>query len=188
MRWVQTENSASTSSDPFERFPDRAHLFFLTQIWLRERRLIVPKSRQMSVTWLFGALYLWDALFFPSRLNFIQSKKSDDADEVLERMWTMYRRLPKFIQNWQPVVGGRKTYGNIRFSRNRSRLIAVAEGPDQIRGFTPTGLFSDETCFQDDVEKMLAAASPALGDHGRLTMVSSASPSFLESLAFDRFS
>lgn len=188
MAWVLTENVASKSSTTFEPFPDKPHLYYITQLWLRERRLIIPKSRQMSLTWLIAALYLWDCLFHPSRLNMIQSKKEEDADEVLERAWAIYQHLPLFMKNWQPLVAGKKTHCQMRFSRNRSRLLAIPEGPDHVRGLTITGLMSDETVFQDDVEKMMAAASPALGQHGRLTMISSVGPSHFENITFDRMS
>lgn len=140
----------------------------------------------MTVTWLYVSLFLWDALFFPSRFTFIQSKKEEDSDEALERAFTIYKNLPKFIKDWQPLVGGKKTYCHMRFIRNHSRLWAIPEGPEHLRSYTPTGLFSDETVYQDDVEKMVASASPALGEKGRLTMVSSAGPSYFEALAFDR--
>jgi len=71
--------------------------------------------------------------------------------------------------------------------RNRSRLIAIPEGPEHIRGYTATGILMDEVCFHDDVEKTLAAADPALGKHGRLTLISSVGPGFFEQLAFDKF-
>lgn len=142
----------------------------------------------MTVTWLFIALYLHNAMWNPSRLIFVQSKKEEDADEVLERGYAIYQKLPVFMRNWQPLYMGKKTFAEIKFSRNRSRLLAVPEGPDHIRGFTATDIFSDETAFQDDVEKMTAAALPALGTHGRLTMISSAAPCFMELLAFDRAS
>ncbi len=188
MNWVLTENPASEAANPFERFPDKQHLYNLTRIWEREKRLIVPKSRQMTVTWLFIALYLHNAMWNPSRLIFVQSKKEQDADEVLERGFAIYQKLPLFMRNWQPLSSGKKTFCEMKFTRNRSRILAIPEGPDHLRGFTATDIFSDETAFQDDVERMTAAALPALGLHGRLTMVSSAAPSFLELLCFDRTS
>lgn len=138
----------------------------------------------MTVTWLFIALYLHEAMWNPSRFIFIQSKKEQDADEVLERGFSIYQKLPTFMRNWQPLTHNKKTFCSMKFSRNRSRLEAIPEGVDHVRGYTPTGIFVDEACFQDDVEKMVAAALPALGLHGRLTMVSSAAPSYMELLAF----
>lgn len=136
------------------------------------------------MTWLMVSLYLHDAMFKQSRLTFIQAQKENDADEALERAYIIYQKLPLFMRNWQPLTGGKKTFCSMRFARNRSRLQAVPEGSDHVRGFTPTGMLLDEACFQSDVEKTVAAVVPALGLHGRLTMVSSAAPSYLELLAF----
>lgn len=185
--WVLTENTHFTSSTPFERFPDKAHLYYLTRLWQRERFLIVPKSRQMTVTWLFCALYLWKAMFRPSRFIFIQSKKEEDSDEVLERCFTIYQRLPLFMRNWAPLSGGKKTYCHMRLKRSRSRLWAIPEGPEHFRSYTPSDVFSDETVYQENVEKMLTAAVPALGQKGCMTMVSSAGPGIFALLALDDF-
>lgn len=180
-----TENAHFTSSTPYEPFPDEAHLYYLTKLWEKERFLIVPKSRQMTVTWLFCALYLWESLFFPSRFTFIQSKKEEDADEALERCWTIYQKLPLFMRNWQPLVGGKKTYCHMKFLRHRSRIWAIPEGADHVRSYTATGIFSDETVYQENVEAMMTAADPALGKKGRMTMVSSAGPGIFSLLALE---
>ncbi len=185
--WVLTENAHFKSSSPFEPFPDKPHLYYVTKIWERELYTCWPKSRQITMTWLICALYLHDALFFPSRLNFIQSKKEKDSDEVLERCFLIYSKLPLFMRNWQPLVAGKKTFCHMKFSRNRSALWAIPEGAEHLRSYTATGLMSDETVYQDDVEKMLAAAGPSLGKTGRMTMLSSAGPSAFELIAFDKF-
>lgn len=187
LNWVLTENAHSKTSNPFEKFPDKAHLYYITRLWEKERLLIVPKSRQIMMTWLFVALYLHDAMFNSSRLTFIQSKKEEDADGALERAFTIYQRLPVFMRNWAPLTGGKKTFCHMRFSRSRSHLYAIPEGPEHARSFTPTGFLSDETVFQDNVEKTLAAVMPGLGTKGRLTMISSAGPSVFQMLAFDTF-
>lgn len=187
LNWVLTENAHSTSLSPFERFPDKAHLYYITRLWQVERLLIVPKSRQVMMTWLMVALYLHDAMFNSSRLTFVQSKKEEDADTALERAFTIYRYLPLFMRNWQPLTGGKKTFCHMRFSRNRSHLFAIPEGPDHARGETPTGFLSDETVFQDNVEKTLSGVMPGLGSKGRLTMISSVGPSVFQMLTFDSF-
>lgn len=113
----------------------------------------------------------------------MQSKKESDANEILNRIYTMYSKLPAFIQEWQPAV---QTFGHIKFTRNRSHIIAVPEGANHVRGFTATGAFSDEICFQSDVELVMAAITPALGKTGWFCGVSSASPSYAELLIFDK--
>lgn len=185
MNWVLTENAHSESLSVFEKFPDKAYLYYVTKIWQVERFTCWPKSRQILMTWLISSLYLHDAMWNSSRLNFIQSKKEDDSDEVLERAYVVYQKLPKFMRDWQPL---RRTKCLMKFSRNRSRLWAIPEGPEHLRSYTATGLMSDETVYQDDVEKMITAADPSLGKRGRLTMISSAGPSVFKMIAFDEFS
>jgi hypothetical protein len=152
---------------------------------MRHKRLLVPKSRQVTATWTIGALCLWEALFFPSRLTFIQSKKEADSNEILERIYTMYNKLPRFIRDFQPLIGGSKTYCKMRFKYNRSQLIAIPEGPDHVRGFTTTGIFVDEIAFHADVELLLAAIGPSLGKTGWFAGVSSAAPGYFELMIKD---
>lgn len=184
MNWVLTENSHSESLSVFEKFPDEAYLYYVVRILQRERFTAWPKSRQVLMTWVTSAFYLHDSMWLPSRLNFVQSKKEDDADEVLERANLIYSKQPKFIKEWQPV---RRTKCLMKFSRNRSRMIAIPEGPEHLRSYTATGLLNDETVFQSDVEKMLTAADPSLGKSGRLTLLSSVGPSAFQMVCMDTF-
>lgn len=179
--WVQTEDAQNTEA-PFQPFPNHLHLQVLTKYWMTERFLLVPKSRQMTVTWLFSALYLWDAMFFPSRLTFFQNKKEDDAEANLKRTFTMHSRLPDWMREWQPI---KQTYCNLSFPRSRSEIRGVPAGAHHVRGFTATGVFEDEMAFTEECDEVLAAIKPALGKTGRFTGVSSASPSYFKQLVFD---
>lgn len=185
--WVLTENADFAEGDqPFQKFPNKEHLYLVVQIWVRERFTAWPKSRQIMMTWIIVALYLHDAMFNPSRMNFIQSKKEEDSDQVLERAYTIYQKLPLFMRNWQPLSSGKKTFCEMKFIRNRSILWAIPEGSEHLRQYTASGLLNDESVYQDDVEKMLTAAIPSLGKRGRLTMISSAGPSCFEQICFDK--
>lgn len=178
---VNTENSHA-EINPFQPFPDKPHLFYLTRLWETERRMIVPKSRQMSVTWLFCALYLWESMFFPSRLTVFSSKTEKDAIHLIQRTKFMHERLPKFIREMTPCIA---LQTELKF-KNRSTIHGIPAGADQVRGLTLSGVFVDEGAFQDQMKPMLAAAIPTLGKSGRITLVSSASPSFFQMLMEDQ--
>lgn len=184
MNWVLTENAHSESLSVFEKFPDLPYLYYVIQVMMRERFTAWPKSRQVLMTWVTTAFYLHDSMWNPSRLNFVQSKKEDDADEVLERAHLIYSKQPNFIKNWQPM---RRTKCLMKFPKVRSRMVAIPEGPEHLRSYTATGLLNDETVFQDQVEKMLTAADPALGKNGRMTLLSSVGPSCFQAICFDTF-
>lgn len=181
--WVTTENVHAEGNTTFERFPDLPGLFYLTRLWEDNPRLIVPKSRQLLATWLFSCLYLHDSMFFPSRLTFFQSKKEEDANATVERAWGVYQRLPTFFQEWSPA---KRTFCNIRFTRQRSRIWAVPEGSEHARQYSCSGYLSDEAAFQIEVDKVMAAIAPTLGEKGRFTCVSSAAASYFEKMAFDK--
>jgi hypothetical protein len=186
MLWCKTEDTHSKES-PFQAFPDRAHLFYLTKLWQTEKRILVPKARQMTVTWLFCALYLWKAIHFPSRLIFFVSKKEEDADGNILRALSIYERLPKFYRDYcKGIHKGNSpyTYCNLRFD-NRSRMWGIPSGGDQMRQYTASDIFSDEGAFQEELKEGLASAIPTLGKHGGIAIVSSAAPSHFQDLVFD---
>lgn len=121
-------------------------------------------------------------MFFPSRLTFFQSKKEEDAEANLSRVFTMWEKLPKWIRDWQPI---KRTHTIIEFPRSRSQIRAIPQGADHVRGFTATGIFVDEAAFLEDLDKTIAAARPALGKSGRFTAISSANPSVFKALVFN---
>lgn len=95
----------------------------------------------------------------------------------------MWERLPDWQKEWQPM---KYTYCNAAFPRSRSTIIAVPQGSAAFRQKTLTGAFIDEAAFTDNLQESVAAAKPALGDSGRLTLVSSASPGDFSRLVFDQ--
>lgn len=180
--WVQTEDNQNTNQ-PFQPFPNDLHLQVLTKYWQHERFLLVPKSRQMTCTWLFAGLYLWDSMFYPSRLTMLQCKIEEDADANLKRMVTMWERLPDWMKEWQPM---HYTYCAGEFPRSRSQVLARPAGAKHFRQRTLTGVMLDEAAFTEGMDEVLAGAKHALGKVGRFTALSSASPSYFGELVFDR--
>jgi phage FluMu gp28-like protein len=154
----------------------------MTNFWLHFPVLLVPKSRQMSATWLYCALYLWEAFFYSHRLTFFQSKKESDANELLLRAGQMYAGLPVWMREWNQVE---QIYAYMEFSRSKSRIFGIPSGPDAVRGYQPTGIFSDEIVFQPSIDLLIAAVRPAIRGGGKLTLVSSAGPGVFARLVLD---
>ena len=146
--WAYTVDSHDKKS-PIKRFPKQKYLKRLTEIWLDEPLLLVPKSRQMMVSWLFCALYLWDTQFFPGRLNFFQSKKEEDADSLIRRSKFIYDQQPSFLRRFRanPSNLGKHTYCKLEFPEIQSMIRGIPQGGDQIRMHTSSGIFSDEMGF-----------------------------------------
>jgi len=177
---------------PAKKYPweEKPYLQTIAGIWLKTLRLLLPKSRQLLITWTTAACYLWDSMCLQNRLNFFQSKKETDAAAILERANFIYENLggPDYEADGTPRIGKsliklfkpRASYttakGNcrLRFPTLSSQIWAIPEGADIIRSYTLSGWFCDETAFQANVDKAWQAARPALAGGGRFTGVSSA--------------
>lgn len=173
--------------NPIKRFPDKEYLKALSDLWFKESLLLVPKSRQMIITWLFVGLYLWEAMFHTGRLIFFQSKKEEDAvgDEnsgtgPLGRAKFIYSHLAPQLKSRAEI-----TYNKIKFLDTNSTIWAIPQGGDVIRQHTPSGILSDEMAFQFEAEKGFIAAKPALDKGARFTGVSSANPGYFQLLVED---
>ena len=178
---------------PIKRFPPRndtdvmaewerplTYLWELAELWHVEPLIAVLKSRQMLMTWLFLALYTWDPTYHIGRRIFLQSKKEEDAKELLNRQKGILKRLPDCIR---PRY--RTTSTRIHFYEHDSEIRAMAQGADQVRSYTFSGGYCDEAAFQDRFEESFGACLPTIEGGGRLSVVSTAAPSFFMSLHSD---
>lgn len=179
--WVLTEDSQEPDN-PFQPFPNKKHLQIVCHYWLHTLKLLCPKSRQLSFTWLFTGLYLHNSMFHPSRYTVFQCKNELDSDVNLRRSVVMWEKLPEWQKEWQPM---KYTYCNAFFPRSRSTIIAVPEGDRHFRQKTLTGVFLDEAAFTDGLQESVAACKPALGIAGRLSLISSAAPGSFHHLVMD---
>lgn len=180
--WVWTLDSHN-KENPVKAFPRKEYLKTVTEIWSKEKLLLIPKSRQMMITWLITALYLHEAQFNKGRNIFFQSKKERDADALVERA--------KFIFNHQPYFlkpKSKQVYCELSFPLLNSKIQGIPQGGDQIRMHTASGIFMDEAAFMHEAEDAFTAAKPSIDGGGRITMVSSANPGFFESLVNDKIS
>ncbi len=171
-------------------FPEKEYLHELVRFWLTHRLSLYEKSRQMMASWSLCALYLWDANFGMNRLNFIQSKKEEDSDRLVQRCYFIWEHQPEFIKR---ACRAEYSYCHLRFYRlgqksdlPYSEIWGIPQGGDVIRQHTGSCLLIDEAAFQPDLEAAIGAAQPMLKGGGRLDVVSSANPGYFQELCEDR--
>jgi hypothetical protein len=187
-RYARTrdEHDPTVEAKPF---PDKQYLRDIVAHWQKYTMNLWEKSRQVMASWTLCALYLHDTQFQTNRLNFIQSKKEEDSDRLVQRCYFIWAHQPQFIKQAHPAE---YTYCHLRFFRpgQQSRLAVseiygVPQGGDVIRQHTGSGLFIDEGAYQPDLEAAIGAAQPMLKGGGRIDVVSSAERSYFESLVKD---
>ncbi len=157
--------------------PARGELPYPSFDYLREliiaaqqhRYLLVPKSRQMMVTWTMTAYTLWRALFRGPGLYLYLSRNERCAEELIARTRFMIERLPEFMR---PRLTG-NSREEISFGKLGSRILSLPASPNGPRMYSPSGVFWDEMAFTPYDEYIWSALKPALDSGGRFVGVSS---------------
>ena len=196
INWAKTLD-VHDNVEPIKPFPDKEYIKILVDLWLKTQLLLVPKSRQMMMSWLFTALYLWDTQFHTARMTFFQSKKAEDADDILKRSKFIWDNEPNFLKRYyeggkfyelkcNPQHNGQHVSGKMMFPQINSEIRAIPEGGDVIRMHVASGILSDEMAFQAEAKNAYTAAKPTISSKGRFTGISTAEHgTFFEDLTFD---
>jgi hypothetical protein len=171
IRWIYTKDEVNPDlSRRVRKFPPWMYLKEFVNFIHDHRLTLVPKSRRMTVTWTVMAYMVWECLFHPHCNSFTQSKKDEDAKDLIDKAAHMLKRLPKFIIEEKDFT---TMSSMIKFHHNGSRIRAVPKGADIIRMHTATTIFFDEAAFNDEFEDSLKGALPSIEGGGKLIAVSS---------------
>ncbi len=178
LRWFVWTMDQHDKDNPIKQFPwQKKHLRLLVDLWKDNRLLSIVKCRQIVATWLFAALSLWDVLH-PGRFVIMQSKKLADAvgsettgDGPLGRAKFIYGHIPGREVLCPPCAGGTRigtigTFDKLEFPSLNSGLLAIPQGGNIIRQRTVSGIFSDETAFQEECSEAYVAARPCIRGGG----------------------
>lgn len=170
-------------------FPMLEYMPPIIQHWIGSQYFAVEKSRDMTATWLMIALFTWDAMFHEGRQHIFQSEDAFKTLELVQRANIIYQNTPSFLRK---AIGqanyskGTTKSGELYFIEQGSEILGLPQGPDQIRQFHPTGIFSDECAFQMEAGSTFAAIKPAIMMGGRYTAISSANPGWFQKVCRDQ--
>lgn len=173
-------------SGKIKPFPPEPYLKRIVEVWLQEKKLVLPKSRRMLISWLFICLHVWLLLFHKHEHIYFAARKEgrDESQGSLELV-----KRAKFVINnlrsFKPPITEQKR-GRIYCPSTQSEIVAVAEGANQLRQLAATAIFADELAFWEKAQETYAAAMPTIEASGRFTGVSSAHPGFFERLCYDK--
>jgi hypothetical protein len=183
---------------PVKPFPDKEYVKIIVEKFQKHNLLLIPKSRQMMLSWIMVALALWDTQFHKGRLTFFQSKKADDANDLVRRAKHIWDNEPKFLKVYydnqkamelrcNPQNQGNHVYNSMSFPDIYSEIRGIPEGGDVIRMHTASLIISDEMAFQPEAKAAFTAARPTISNNGKFIGISTAEDStFFEELVFDQ--
>jgi len=181
---VQTLDQITGQTRPF---PEKEYLAEVTREWMEYPLVAVKKSRRMLITWLFVALYYWKARYTGgAKIGFFArkqgEKETEGSNELVWRAHFIHAHLPALLAPREITYAT----GRLVFPDTLSEILALAQGSDQARQYTFTGVLCDEMGFWEQAMETYIALRPTAEGGGLVTCVSSANPGFFETIVFDR--
>lgn len=187
--WTQDEVD---QENPIKLYPSHLeYLEFIVRMWQRKKKLAIPKSRRLTVSWTFIGLALHDCIFNKGRSWALVSKKEEDSKELLQRAKFIYDHIPPDMIS--PDLLPKLKRGEMQtsppvmeFPDIYSKLAGFPSGANQMRQRGFSGLFFDEVGFWDEAEAAFVSAEPTIKGGGRMVMVSTRNPGFFKKIVYDQ--
>jgi hypothetical protein len=167
---------------PYRPFPTKPYFPFLFQAFQTSRRLFVPKSRDLMISWAAVGYAAWKCQFFERQHCIVQAQKEGKVAELIKGTGnlgyaaTLYVRQPDWLKQLHPLLKPLEENPATMMSwANGSTLRGLPQGADQIRMFHPNVYIADEAAYIEDFEAAYGAADPVAA---QIIAISSAAPSW----------
>lgn len=190
VKYVRT-NDNHDDSNPIKPLPlHKPHIILAFTFLLGCPRLVIPKSRQIMISWVMATFAVWCAWRRPLTEVLFQTKKEDDAfamvsqgdkDPLGGRMSFIWNHLPGWLTD-RNIKSGRGNKVGELVTDKASRILAIPAGPTQVASHSPFLFMSDEAALQEDFEDTYYRIMPAVKGGGRFVAASTANPSFMAEL------
>jgi len=149
---------------PFSRLP---YLPWLLNLLMTEKRLLIPKSREMLVSWCAIGYAVWLCQIRPRTRVIVQTQKEGKAIDLIKGAGvpgygrTLYEQQSERLKQEFPLTKPMEDQPSDAISwKNGSILQGVPSGADQIRLYHPTVVIFDEAAHLEDFQDSWAAAQP----------------------------
>lgn len=178
--------------NPIKMYPAHLdYLRFLVLMWQAKKKLAIPKSRRLTVSWTFIGLALWDCIFHKGRSWAFVSKKELDSLELVQRAKFIFDHIPADVIS--PDLLPKLKRGEMQsspptleFPAIYSKIMGFPAGGNQLRQRGFSGILEDECAFWEEAEAAYASAEPTVKGGGRMVMVSTRYPGFFKKIVFDQ--
>jgi len=193
--WLRThtktfdEHWQEKGTEPYARFPDKPYFPYLFYLLRTERRLLLPKSREMGLSWAVIGYAVWLCQFFERTRVIVQAQKLEKVIDLVSGRGnpgyarTLYEQQDQFLKDRHPLIKpSTEMPGDMLAWANGSTLHGVPSGADQIRQYRPTVAIFDEAAHLDEFAESFGAAEPVAS---QIIALSSAAPSYFGDLSSD---
>lgn len=140
---------------------------------LTQKRVNIPKSREMLTSWSVCGYAAWKCQFFDAVEFVAQSEKDEKAQGLVRYVNTLYEKQPDWLRDRFPLKSGvAGTKHEIQYAHG-SKFAGLPQGVRQCASYHPTVYFSDESAHQPEYLATLSVAAPVAR---QIICISSAAP------------
>jgi hypothetical protein len=164
---------------------------FLFKLLQSERRLFIPKSREMMLSWAVVAYAVHLSQWNPNTQVIIQSERGAKSDDpVVGRGIPGYARVlweqqDDFLKVLHPLTKPIDDMpADLLSWKNGSSIRGVPSGADQVRAYHPALFIMDEAAFLSEAAASYDTAEPVTS---QIVVVSSAGPGWFASVCESLF-
>lgn len=140
-----------------------------------ERKIGIPKSRRMMVSWVVAAWCVHRARYFPNNAIFWQSQNEQKAAYVVDKRCAYIEdnlRTARLRREYHPIHTSGGLIGKLTYKATGSYIWAVPEGDAVFRAYTPSVVVLDESDHMDRGHESLAAVIPMAEKNTKLIVIS----------------
>ena len=129
------------------------------------RDVLVPKSRETGITWIYVAIAAWDWIFNGAHIGFVsRDEDSVDMSQGYDSLFGKFQFFIDHLPDWMGTKAGRdytRNLTNHSFTHHSSggNLSGLASGPDIFRGLRKKWVLFDEAHFFPKESEYLARDS-----------------------------
>lgn len=170
-KWTYTENPKWEQQGLTwkARFPVKSYFAPLFQAFRSQRRLFIPKTREMMTSWCAMLWACHQAQWHKAEV-IVQTDAEEKAKELVGYAECLYRNQAEWLKDRHKLSGSGLT--ELRFAAG-GRVFGIPKGEHKIRLYHPTIYIMDEASFLPEAQQCYDAAEPVAG---QIIAISSAGP------------
>jgi hypothetical protein len=173
------------------KFPDWPYFSKVFEMMRTKRRLFIPKSREMMISWAVMGYAVWLAQWHPGSQIIVQSEiaaKSIDlvgGSGISGYALTLWEQQDDCLKILHPLIKNPADMpGDLLTWKNDSSIMAIPSGGDRMRQYHPALFIMDEAAFLSEAHESFDTAEPV---STQIIAVSSAGPGWFGEVVTDLF-
>jgi len=170
--WTATENPhfREQGVEFVAPFPRKSYFECLFEYLAREKRLFIPKTREMVTSWSVMLHAAHRAQWWQADVV-VQTDSEEKATELVGYAECLYRHQPDWLKAMHPLKSEASQL-NMEWVSG-GRVHGIPKGVNKIRLYHPTIYIMDEAAFLPEAEQCYNAAQPVAK---QIIAISSAGP------------